>query len=155
VCSSVSTCGGHASRAIEEAFAEASSRKVALTAVYAWSPALPTYLPPGDFERTPEHQALRVALAEQLAGYRTRYPDVEVLATVVNGEPDSVLLDMAAEHELLVVARHKDRVGTHHGLGATARLVLDDAECPVLVTPSSRAASLPRHRHAHQGVGVD
>jgi len=141
---------GHGEHAIAEAFAEASWRNVPLTAVHAWAPAVPTYLPPGALEGTESHTAIVAGVAEQLAGYRSQYPDVMLRQLVVEGEPVPVLLDLASDHDLLVVARHSDGHRTRRDLGSTARRVIEEASCPVLITPTSRPAVVPHHRHARE-----
>ncbi|HEU4546871.1 MAG TPA: universal stress protein, partial [Microlunatus sp.] len=141
---------GHGEHAIAEAFAEASWRNVPLTAVHAWAPAVPTYLPPGALEGTESHTAIAAGVAEQLAGYRSRYPDVTLRQLVVEGEPVPVLLDLARDHDLLVVARHTEGHRTRRDLGSTARRVIEEAPCPVLITPSGRPAAVARHRHARE-----
>lgn len=139
---------GHAGHAIAEAFDEASWRGAPLTAAVAWVPAAPAYVPIGREESSDLHNAVGAKVAEQLAGYRERYPDVEVNLLLAFGEPVPALGDLASEHDLLVVARHGFGRRSPGKLGATTRRLIEEASGPVLVTPSSRPVSAPRHRHS-------
>jgi nucleotide-binding universal stress UspA family protein len=77
-------------------------------------------------------------LAEQLAGWRDKYPDVEVRSTVMCGSAAGVLIDKASEAELLVVG------GRDHGrlasalLGSVARNLMHHATCPLAVVHAAR-----------------
>jgi len=137
---------GHGERAIAEAFEEASWRGVCLTALMVWAPLGPTFVPPDDLEIDAGRTACRAQLAEQLAGYRDRYPDVAVHELVLAGEPEPVLADLSRSHELLVVARHTEGHRARRNLGAVTRRIIEEAHCPVLVTPTSRPAQVRRHR---------
>jgi nucleotide-binding universal stress UspA family protein len=142
---------GHAASAIAAAFEEASFRGVCLTAVMAWTPLGSTFVPPDDSELALNQATYGVRLAEQLAGYRDRYPDVVVHPLVLAGESDHVLSEVSRHHELLVVARHTDGHGVRRNLGAVTRRIIEQARCPVLVTSASRPAAVPKHRRsAHE-----
>lgn len=75
----------------------------------------------------------RRAAAEVLAGWRERFPDVEVHTTVEEGHPVDRLVEHARQAQLLVVG------GTGHGrisrilLGSVSRGVLHHATSPVAV----------------------
>ncbi|MGN6609677.1 MAG: universal stress protein [Jatrophihabitans sp.] len=72
-------------------------------------------------------------VAEQVAGWREKYPDVEVVEEVVGDHPVAGLCAVAHRQELLVVGariRHA-RVGIW--LGSTSQGVLHHAPCPVAV----------------------
>ena len=129
---------GHAGRAIADAFEEASWRGVPLTAALVWAPPVYSYVPPDDLEIQEFHTSAARSLAEQLAGHRDRYPDVEVQQIAYCGEPVPVLVDLARQHELLVVARHSQGHRGKRNLGSVTRRVIEEASCPVLVTPTDR-----------------
>lgn len=138
---------GHASRALAEAFEEASWRRVPLTAMIVWTPLGATFVPPDVTELEYGSSSTAVTLSEQLAGYRDRYPDVALHEVVLSGEPEPALVEMSRDHALLVVARHTEGRHGRRNLGATTRRVIEEAHCPVLVTPTSRPAPVARHRH--------
>ena len=137
---------GHAGRAIAEAFEEASWRNVSLTAVLVWTPPVYAYVPPDAVEIDYFHTTAAAALAEQLAGHRELYPDVQVDQVLRCGDPVPFLVDLARRHELLVVARHAEGRGGKHNLGSVTARVIEEANCPVLVTPTDRP-HVPGHRH--------
>lgn len=128
--------GSHsADVAVEFAFEAASLRKVPLVAVHAWSdttvpsfvPAPPTYTWPviEDDERR--------LLAERLAGWQEKYPDVRVERIVTEGRPAFSLL-AAAERAQLVVVGSRGRGGLRGLLlGSTSHAMLHHAPCPVVV----------------------
>ena len=143
---------GHAGRAIADAFEEASFRGVSLTALLAWSAPVYGYIPPDDSELQLRSGSAAATLGEQLAGCQEQYPDVELHQLVQCGDPAPALIDLTRHHELLVVARHTEG---HHGkrnLGSVTRRVIEEASCPVLVSPTAR----DRHaRHHHRRVAAD
>lgn len=116
------------------AFDEASRRGVDLVALHAWSdvgvfPALGM-----DWhEREGEGQQV---LAERLAGWQERYPDVHVQRSLVCDTPAKWLLD-AAERAQLVVVGSRGRGGfTGMLLGSVSSRVAHAARVPVVVVPS-------------------
>jgi nucleotide-binding universal stress UspA family protein len=127
---------GHGGRAIPEAFKEASWRGVGLTAVHVRHPDAhgPTALADPHVEAE-----LSKDVAEQLAGYAADYPDVPVRRLILSGEVVPMLLDAARQHDLVVVARHRDDRPRDRNLGSVTRHILAGARCPVLVTPPARA----------------
>ena len=139
---------GHAAHAIAEAFTEASWRGVPLTAVLASEPPGPTFVPPDPSETEFLHASAAAELAEQLAGHREQYPDVELHQSVVWGRPVPVLADLSARYELLVVARHTEGRRGRRNLGSESRQLIEEALCSVLITPSSRPTPVARHRRS-------
>ena len=144
----VTGAGRGIGRAIAEAFAEASWRGVPLTAVLASEPPGPTFVPPGPSETEFLHASAAAELAEQLAGHRERYPDVELHQAVRWGQPVPVLADLSGSYELLVVARHTEGHRGRRNLGSETRRLIEEAHCSVLVTPTSRPLPLTHHRHS-------
>ncbi|WP_054812748.1 universal stress protein [Nocardia arizonensis] len=120
--------------AIEFAFAEASLRKVGLIALHAWSDATGLAVPvPGwDYIRESE-QAL---LAEQLAGFQERYPDVAVKRIVVCDRPARALLDESADAQLVVVGSRGRGGFATMTLGSTSNTLLHSVECPMIIVRS-------------------
>jgi len=119
--------------AIPFAFAAAAARRVPLVAVHTWldeinDPALAELV---DWQ-TAAVQAEEL-LAERLAGWGEKYPDVPVQRVVARGRAALALLDQAARAQLVVVGSR--------GHGEIAGLLLDSvsnalvhgAACPVAI----------------------
>lgn len=122
--------------AVEFAFAEASAQDADIVAVHAWhdSPADAVLLgrtAPQDFE--PAQQRAYETLAERLAGWQEKYPDVHVTREVVRDHPSTALL-RCAEGARLVVVGTRGR-GGFRGLvlGSTGQHLLHYAPCPVAI----------------------
>ncbi|WP_158888104.1 universal stress protein [Amycolatopsis anabasis] len=122
--------------AIEYAFAEASARDVGLVAVHAWGD--------GDFasvfaeaelyfEWEPLGDSERRLLAERLAGWSEKYPDVPVERVVVRDRPRHELLTRSKSAQLVVVGSRGR--GGFGGLllGSTSQALLHRADCPVMI----------------------
>ncbi|WP_280318054.1 universal stress protein [Nocardia wallacei] len=118
-------------RAVETAFEEASWRKVPLVAVHAWSDTSGYDLPVRGWDDLRESQD--ILLAENLAGFGERYPDVAVERIVVCDRPVQSLLEYADEAQLLVVGSHGRGGFASMLLGSTSTAVSHAAECPVIV----------------------
>jgi nucleotide-binding universal stress UspA family protein len=122
--------------AIAFAYEEASARGVGLVALHAWPESvLEAALDVGattlDFE--PAQQQAYEILAERLAGWLEKYPDVQVAREVVRDRPATALLRVAQPAQLLVVGSHGR--GGFRGLllGSTSQHLLHHAPCPVAV----------------------
>jgi nucleotide-binding universal stress UspA family protein len=122
--------------AIAAAFEEASWRGARLTAVHCLHEAFLSAV----FEEnrwtmdgpaTEEHE--RELLAQRLAGWQEKYPDVVVDRVVPAGRPAERLLDFADRAQLLVVGSRG--LGGFRGLalGSTSQALMSYALCPVLV----------------------
>lgn len=113
------------------AFAEAAARDTDLVAVHAWQDvvldtAFISVSPLVDWAGV-EADEERV-LAEALAGWRDKEPDVTVREVVVREKKARALLEAGLTAELLVVGHHARRL-----LGSTTYGVLHRATCPVAV----------------------
>lgn len=121
--------------ALEVAFEAASRRREGLTVLYAWSVPSP-YLPEAVVvladEAATSRQA-RLTVAESLAGWRERFPDVAVTEVVLHGHPVDALVAASADAALLVVGSHGR--GGFRGmlLGSVSQAVMRHAVCPVAV----------------------
>ncbi|HEX6871328.1 MAG TPA: universal stress protein [Micromonosporaceae bacterium] len=119
------------------AFAEAALRHVELRAVRSWRPppvpgrsdVRPLVADVAELETAERHD-----LAELLAPWRAKYPQVEVRPSVVPGGAAAALVAAATDAQLVVV-------GGPDGLqlGSVAQQVLHHAACPVLVVPGIAA----------------
>ena len=72
-------------------------------------------------------------LAEALAGWQTKYPDVVAHRRVIRGRAGPVLVEASARSRLVVVGAHGHRAGAGWLLGSTTHLVVHQARCPVAV----------------------
>ncbi|MBM7457943.1 universal stress protein [Rhodococcus coprophilus] len=125
--------------AVEAAFAEASARGATLVAVNVWSdvsvqPSLGAV--PEDPHWSRIQTGEEIVLAERLAGYRDRYPDVVVERVVARDRPVRVLSEYAERAQLLVVGTRGR--GGFKGLllGSTSNALIQTADCPVMVVRS-------------------
>lgn len=124
--------------AVGFAFAEASVRGARLRALLAWTHPVSTG--PGDMlplVYDPEVLAAdeRRLLAESLAGWRTRYPDVDVVAEAVRGRPAPVLAEASRRADLLVVGSRGRGGFTGLLLGSVGHAMLHRAHSPVAIVP--------------------
>ncbi|MCM6778959.1 universal stress protein [Nocardia sp. CDC159] len=113
------------------AFEEAARRKVELIALHAWNDTGRTDLPARNWEALRE--AEHAALAESLAGWSEKYPDVPVRRIVTCDRPARALLDEAENAQLIVVGSHGRGGFTGMLLGSTSNTVLHMAECAIIV----------------------
>ncbi|WP_082127114.1 universal stress protein [Allosalinactinospora lopnorensis] len=88
--------------AVGFAFEEAAYRGTGVVAVMAWEPEISAWpMLPDDVGS--QRELAVAALAESVAGWRDRYPDVALEQRVVQGHPVRTLLEVAPEAALLVV----------------------------------------------------
>ncbi|WP_055405518.1 MULTISPECIES: universal stress protein [unclassified Mycobacterium] len=113
------------------AFDEASRRGVDLVALHAWSDIAISELPEADWSSL-EAEAHRT-LAENLAGWQERYPDVTVQRLVVRDGPARQLAEKSKTAQLLVVGSHGRGGLTGILLGSVSNSVLHSVRIPVIV----------------------
>ncbi len=116
------------------AFDEASRRGVDLVAVHTWSDAGYELPDVGWSEVQPEEDML---LAERLAGWQERYPDVTVRRVVRRDQPGRRLLEEAEQGQLLVVGSHGRGGFAGMLLGSVGSQVVQAARMPVIVARQS------------------
>ncbi|MFX0577900.1 universal stress protein [Nocardia nepalensis] len=117
--------------AIELAFEEASRRKVGVTALHTWSDASSIDLPHSGWEAARESE--QALLAENMAGYTEKYPEVTVLRILALDRPVRALLEESVNAQLLVVGSHGRGGFASMLLGSTCNALLHTAECPMIV----------------------
>lgn len=117
------------------AFDEALWRGAELVAVHAWLDST-AYGVPGavwrDYRSTAEEE-----LAERLAGWNERYPDVVVHRRVVLDQPAHNLLDAAESAQLVVVGSHGRGGFAGMLLGSVSTSVVHATRTPVIVARQS------------------
>ncbi|WP_410622875.1 universal stress protein [Amycolatopsis sp. cmx-8-4] len=129
--------------ALGVAFEEASLRGVPLVAVHAWDDV--TYEDTHGTARiltqagTLEEGERRL-LAERLAGWHEKYPDVTIRPRLVHDRPRHVLLEESETAQLVVVGSHGRGGFTGMLLGSTSQALIQHAQCPVLVVRPERKA---------------
>jgi nucleotide-binding universal stress UspA family protein len=75
----------------------------------------------------------REVLAERLAGWQEKYPDVLVRRVVARDRPVRALLEQTAEAQLLVVGSRGHGGFTGMLLGSTSQALIYHGTCPLLV----------------------
>lgn len=120
---------------VAAAFDEASWRGAELVAVHSWLEyASDQVLSRGlDAGWEQVEQGEKELLAERLAGWQEKYPDVTVRRVVTQGRPIERLLEEAATAQLVVVGSRGRGGFTGMLLGSTSQALIQHATCPVLV----------------------
>jgi len=113
------------------AFDEASWRGVELIALHGWSDAHVSDIP--SIEWSAQQAVGEEALAERLAGWRERYPDVVVQRKIVLDAPARHLLEEAESSQLVVVGSHGRGGFSGMLLGSVSTAVAQAARVPVIV----------------------
>ncbi|OBF29598.1 universal stress protein [Mycobacterium sp. ACS1612] len=122
-------------KATEIAFEQAARRGVDLVAVHAWSDFAVNDFPGitwSDLEKQAEE-----ALAERLAGWQERCPDVTVRRVVVMDRPARQLLKQSESAQLTVVGSHGRGGFAGMLLGSVSAAVAESARMPVIVARPS------------------
>lgn len=122
--------------AVALAFEEASLRGVLLIAVHAWT----------DYSSDVDYAMARIGLdmeqmeteqelvlAERLAGWQEKYPDVTVQRVIARDRPARHLLEVSARGQLLVVGSRGRGGFAGLLLGSTSQALIHHAQCPLLV----------------------
>ncbi|GGY09613.1 universal stress protein [Streptomyces anandii] len=121
---------------IEFAFEEARLRHSRLRAVYAWQEPSALGLGPGEISlvddpgRADEWQGF---LSAVLQAWRDKYPDVEVVETVVKEKPSTALVRAASQASLLVVGRRPPGRPAGPRTGPVTHAAIHHVGCPVAV----------------------
>ena len=120
-------------RATAIAFDEASRRGVELMAVHAWSDVSVFELPGLDLSAMAA-EAER-SLAERLAGWQERYPDVKVRRIIKLDNPARYLLEQSDAAQLTVLGTHGRGSVTRMFLGSVSTAVAESSRTPVIMVP--------------------
>ncbi|MFF3890105.1 universal stress protein [Streptomyces sp. NPDC001914] len=123
---------------IEFAFEAARLRHARLRAVHAWHTTGPIGLGPGDLGLAKESwqgEEWLGFLKAVLQMWRDKYPDVEVLETVVNDKPSTTLVRAATGASLLVVGHRLAERPLGPRTGPVTHAAIHHVGCPVAVVP--------------------
>ena len=133
--------------AVGYAFAQASIRGLGLTVVHAWhlqtveaTPAAGAVpLPPGSPDLWQQAVEEEYAVtSESLAGWREKYPDVDVRTHVVRQHPVDALVSESRTAEMVVVGSRGRGGFAALLLGSVSQSLLARAHCPVAVVRPHR-----------------
>jgi nucleotide-binding universal stress UspA family protein len=121
------------------AFDEASRRGVGLIALHAWTDLrvsdLKELFPNFDWDTHLSEE--EETLAERLAGWHERYPDVGISRKIETGEPARPLIDASERAQLLVVGSRGGGGFPGILLGSVGAAVVNRARIPVIVARQS------------------
>lgn len=124
--------------AIGFAFAQADLRRLRLTAVHAWHASdrigLRGAITPPHLWRTSVGNE-EAAMAESLAGWGEKYPDVELHRVSIRKESSAAILTTAGDADLVVLGSRPAGPRSETIGSPTVRKVLRSAACPVAVVP--------------------
>jgi nucleotide-binding universal stress UspA family protein len=125
--------------ALAFAFDAAAARKVPLVAVHTWWDLLvdPSLAPLLDWDAIEDDE--RQVLAERLAGWGEKYPDVPVERLVTREHPSRALVEQSRRAQLVVVGSRGRGGVAGLVLGSVSHAVLHRAHCPVAVVRSETA----------------
>ncbi|MFB9831376.1 universal stress protein [Actinoallomurus acaciae] len=131
--------------ALATAFEEAAARDTDLTVLHTWVEyasdvayaSARQYFIDWEGLETREH----AVLAERLAGWQEKYPDVPVRRIVAEGRAAKRLLELAADAQLLVVGSRGRGGFTGMLLGSTSQALIHHAPCPLLIVRPTAASS--------------
>jgi nucleotide-binding universal stress UspA family protein len=122
--------------AIAFAYDEASRLGVPLIALHTWTDTITA----AAFAMAPyavdwfevQNEELRL-LAERLAGWQEKYPDVQVQRVLTRDHPARSLIDQAREAQLVVVGSRGRGQVAGLLLGSTSQALLHHAPCPLVI----------------------
>lgn len=125
----------HAGHMLATAFAVAAQAQAELRIVHAWHMVSPYDEAIAQRLPTPDWETEEVRAVEgQLIDLRMAYPEVQVHVELVHGQAAYTLVGASATADLLVISRPAHG-GFVHYLGSTARAVIRESACPVLMVP--------------------
>ncbi|MBV8179860.1 MAG: universal stress protein [Mycobacterium sp.] len=127
--------GSTADLATAIAFEEASRRHADLIALHAWADTDMSEIP--GFDWSPITTKENRLLADALAGWQERYPDVTVEKRLVRDRAARALVDASESAQLVVVGSHGSGAFTGMLLGSVSNAVVQAVHRPVIVARPS------------------
>jgi nucleotide-binding universal stress UspA family protein len=125
------------------AFEQAARRSCALMAVLAYDVSTPPWTmgtPPRGYDTARIRAELETALLSHIAGWRDKYPDVQVEYAVGSGSPGAVLTAWSRQAQLVVVGSRGRGPVVGPLPGSVGLQLIHHADCPVLI---ARTRSCP------------
>jgi nucleotide-binding universal stress UspA family protein len=119
--------------AVALAFEEAAIRGCDLVAVHAWADQAVLDDPHPEADPDAPIERAHEVLAERVAAWREKYPEVRVFRTVDRDRPAPLLLHVAEGAQLLVVGSRGRGGFTGLTLGSVSQAMIHHAACPVLI----------------------
>lgn len=119
--------------ALAWAFEEAAARRAPLVALHAWQDAMVDTSVALLIDWVAEEAEQHRVLADRLAGWAAKYPDVPVERVVVLDRPAHALRERSAGAQLVVVGSRGRGGFAGAVLGSVSRSVLQHAACPVVI----------------------
>ena len=113
------------------AFEEASLRHADLVALHAWNDVDMNAIPGYDWSPTTAKEGQ--VLAEAVAGWQERYPDVSVHNRVVSDRAARAIVDASESAQLVVVGTHGSGALAGMLLGSVSNAVVQAVRTPVIV----------------------
>ena len=129
--------------AIGVAFEEAIARHAGVVAVHVYSPARPSWgmdVPPYIEDPVQRRDDEQRYLADNIAPWRDKYPDVPVESVVLDGHVAGVMVGLSSSAQLAVVGTRGHGGFAGLLLGSVGLQLLHHADCPVLIARSTPVA---------------
>ena len=131
-----------AAAALGFGFGEADVRGARLTALHVWAQPQAGRLDGYHLwvlSVGPLNHGAAALLAEQVAPWRDKYPDVVVTESTVHGHPGRALALASRGADLVVVGGCRNGLASVPGLGQLGYAMLHHAQCPVALIPGAGA----------------
>lgn len=126
---------------IEFAFQQAAARGLPLTVLHCFWDAVAAVAgfreASGEILNEPHLEELRVLLAESIAGFGEKYPEVSVTTKMRHGLVDEALSERGEDWDLIVVGRHPVTSLSRTIVGSIATAVIERAHSNVAVVPEA------------------
>jgi nucleotide-binding universal stress UspA family protein len=136
----------HVDDLLAAGFAVANQTGSSLRIVHAWQLLSPYENAVAERLPTPAWEMAEARRIESLLiDLRLAYPTVPVHVDLTHGQPAHTLVEASRDADVIVISRPLHGGLVHH-LGATARAVIREAHCPVLVVPPSDTNTATRLR---------